>query len=147
MLYDRLIRRFQSAEEREREGRARGVAAGLEASIVRGEAKVEALAHPDVENPLVYERAVDGTVVGVEEDQAERAGSREEGREMWRDVMGRRFMRGEDREFVYKTVDDDEAYDDLDEEGRRQQEEWFGGQEEEFVGAGKPEGETGVQDF
>lgn len=147
MLFDRLIRRFQSAEEREREGRARGVAAGLEASIVRGEAKVEALAHPDAENPLVYERAVDGTVVGLEEDRGDRAGSKEEGMEMWKDVMGRRFLRGEDRDFDYRVVDEDEAYDDLEEEGRREQEDWFGGQQEEFVGEGKPEGETGVQDF
>ncbi|CAJ2503426.1 Uu.00g108200.m01.CDS01 [Anthostomella pinea] len=44
LLYDALIRRFQSAEEREREGRAKGYGRVLEVDLLRGEAKLTHLA-------------------------------------------------------------------------------------------------------
>ncbi|KAM0712037.1 hypothetical protein Q7P37_011131 [Cladosporium fusiforme] len=147
LLYDRLVRRFQSAAEREAEGRARGAAGNLEATLVRSEAKVEAVRTPSAENPLVYERGADGVIVGLEEDAGERVAGKEEGLNRWRDVMGRRFMRGEDVDFDYRVVDGGEEFDDLDEEGRGAQEDWFEGEEQEFVGHGRPAGETGVQDF
>lgn len=147
LLYDRLIRRFQSASEREREGRARGVAGGLEASLVRSEAKVDALEHPDAENPLVYERSGGGEIVGLEEDVQDRAETKVEGQDRWKDVMGRRFMRGEDKDFDYEAVDGSEVYDDVDEDTRTAQEEYFGEQDEEFVGDGSPQNQTGIQDF
>lgn len=114
---------------------------------MRSEAKVEALETPDPGNPLVYERGAEGEIVGLEEDVGERVGGKEEGLSKWRDVMGRRFLRGEDREFDYRPVDDSEEYDDVEEEARGMQEDWFEGQEQEFVGDGRPMGETGVQDF
>lgn len=147
LLYDRLVRRFQSAAEREAEGRARGAAGNLEATLLRSEAKVEALQTPDAGNPLVYERGTNGEIVGVEEDAGERVEGKTEGQERWKDVMGRRFMRGEDRDFDYKGVDEGEEYDDLEEEAQGAQDDWFDGEEQEFVGDGRPQGETGVQDF
>ena len=147
------MRRFQSAAEREAEGRARGAAGNLEATLVRSEAKVEALqAQGEAgsganENPLVYERGVDGAIVGLEEDVSERVEGKVEGLKRWEDVMGRKFLRGEDRDFDYGVVDEGEEYDDLEEEGRGAQEVWFEGEEQEFVGDGRPVGETGVQDF
>lgn len=147
LLYDRLVRRFQSAAEREAQGRARGAAGNLEATLVRSEAKVEALQAPDNGNPLVYERGANGEIVGVEEDAGERVGGKEEGLIRWKDVMGRRFMRGEDKEFDYGMVDNGEEFDDIEEEARGAQDDYFDGEEQEFVGDGRPEGETGVQDF
>ena len=147
LLYDRLVRRFQSAAEREAEGRARGAAGNLEATLVRSEAKVEALQAPDNGNPLVYERGANGEIVGLEEDASERVGGKEEGLVRWKDVMGRRFMRGEDKDFDYGTVDNGEEFDDIDEEARGAQDEYFDGEEQKFVGDGRPQGETGVQDF
>lgn len=147
------MRRFQSAAEREAEGRARGAAGNLEATLVRSEAKVEALQQQqqqeasEIENPLVYERGVDGAIVGLEEDVSERVGGKAEGLRRWEDVMGRRFLRGEDGDFDYGVVDQGEEFDDLEEEGRGAQEVWFEGEEQEFVGDGRPSGETGVQDF
>ncbi|KAF2230888.1 hypothetical protein EV356DRAFT_519262 [Viridothelium virens] len=41
LLYDRLVRRFQSAAEREAEGKNRGFAGTIEASLLRGEARIE----------------------------------------------------------------------------------------------------------
>lgn len=142
------MRRFQSAAEREAEGRARGAAGNLEATLVRSEAKVEALQAPsEAGNPLVYERGAGGEIVGLEEDVSERVQGKEEGLRRWRDVMGRRFLRGEDADFQYGFVDGGEEWDDLEEEGRGKQEEWFEEEGEEFVGVGRPRGETGVQDF
>jgi hypothetical protein len=147
------VRRFQSAAEREAEGRARGAAGALEASLVRSEAKVEALQARNEpgssvnENPLVYERGVDGAIIGLEEDVSERVGGKAEGLKRWEDVMRRRFLRGEDGEFDYGVVDEGEEFDDLEEEGRELQEGWFEGEEQAFVGDGRPVGETGVQDF
>ena len=66
---------------------------------------------------------------------------------MWRTRMERRFVEGEDGDFDYATVDGDARYDDVDEETRRRQDEYFDGQEEEFVGEGGTEGQTGVQDY
>jgi hypothetical protein len=147
LLYDRLVRRFQSAAEREAQGRARGAAGNLEATLVRSEAKVEALQTPDNGNPLVYERGANGEIVGVEEDAGERVGGKEEGLKRWKDVMGRRFLRGEDGEFDYGAVDNSEEFDDIEEETRGAQDDYFDGEEQAFIGDGRPRGETGVQDF
>lgn len=95
----------------------------------------------------MYERGADGVIVGLEEDVTERVANKEEGLRRWRDVMGRRFMKGEDAEFDYRAVDGGEEFDDLDEEARGTQEDWFDGEEQEFIGDGRPAGETGVQDF
>jgi hypothetical protein len=114
---------------------------------VRSEAKVEALQTPDNGNPLVYERGANGEIVGVEEDAGERVGGKEEGLKRWKDVMGRRFLRGEDGEFDYGAVDNSEEFDDIEEETRGAQDDYFDGEEQEFIGDGRPRGETGVQDF
>ncbi|KAI0435844.1 coiled-coil domain-containing protein-domain-containing protein [Xylaria telfairii] len=45
VLYDALIRRFQSPEEREKEGRAKGFGRVLEVDLLRGEARLSKLAH------------------------------------------------------------------------------------------------------
>jgi len=147
LLYDRLIRRFMTAPEREDEGRKRGYACSLEADLIRSEAKLDALCHPDPSSPIHYRRATDGTIIGIEADEDDRAQTREEGVEMWKDVMGRRFIRGEDKEFDYKAVDGNDLYDDHAEEDRHQLERYLDGQVEEFVGDGSPQGETGIQDF
>ncbi|KAI0204316.1 coiled-coil domain-containing protein-domain-containing protein [Astrocystis sublimbata] len=44
ILYDALIRRFQSAEEREKEGRTKGFGRVLEVDLLRGEARMSSLA-------------------------------------------------------------------------------------------------------
>lgn len=147
LLYDRLVRRFQSASEREREGRDRGYSGVLEANLVRSEAKMEALRHPDPNSPMVYTRAADGSITGVEQNEDERAHGRDDGWEKWKDVMGLRFLRGDDGDFDYADVDENEEYDDLAEQDQRRLEEYLEGEDEKFVGDGKPLGQTGVQDY
>ncbi|KAK5707888.1 hypothetical protein LTR97_000427 [Elasticomyces elasticus] len=147
LLYDRLVRRFQSATEREKEVRERGYAGNLEADLLRSEAKLAALKQPDPNEAIAYQRASDGSITGVEADGDERAASREEGRARWVEHMRQRFLRGEDDDFEYATVDENDMYDDRSEEDQRQLEDYLAKQDEEFVGEGKPIGETGVQDF
>ncbi|KAK3114657.1 hypothetical protein LTR53_006828 [Teratosphaeriaceae sp. CCFEE 6253] len=147
LLYDRLIRRFQTADEREREGRERGYTGNLEADLVRAEAKLEALQHPDPNNPVAYRRAADGSIVGVEGGGEGVVQSRAEGRARWEDSMRLRFLRGDDEDFEYATVDENDEYDDRGEEDRVQLDEYLAKENQEFVGEGLPRGETGEQDF
>jgi len=147
LLYDRLIRRFMTTEEREREGREQGYTGSMEADLVRSEAKMEALQHPDPNSPMVYRRGADGSIIGVEQDADERAQTKEDGSDRWKDVMGQRFMRGGDKDFEYATVDDNDEYDDRDEEARSSLDEYLNAEPEEYLGEGKPTCETGIQDF
>ncbi|KAK5108124.1 hypothetical protein LTR62_008778 [Meristemomyces frigidus] len=147
LLYDRLIRRFQSASDREREGRERGYRGRLEADLARSEAKLAAVRGPQPVQDVVYQRASDGSITGVEADENDRASNVEEGWLRWTEIMGRRFMEGKDDDFDYRAVDESEEFDDRQEDDRRALQRYLDGEEEAFVGVGKPEGETGVQDF
>ena len=155
LLYDRLIRRFQSPTERESEGRSKGYSGVLEADIWRSEAKIEALAKPDRSLALIYKRGPNGEIIA--EDPDEIPMDKEDGKRIWRDAMEQRFVGGEDEDFQYTTVDDSETYDDRGIEEREEEEKYFAEEQPEWVldGAGvghgdeptKLEGETGVQDF
>lgn len=147
LLYDRIVRYFQSAEQREKEGRAKGYAGTLEANLLRSEAKLEALRHPDPNSPMVYTKAPDGSITGVEQDVDEPPRGKEAGWEQWKDVMSSRFVRGDDEDFDYATVDGNEDFGDRDEEERIKLDEYLEGEEARFVGEGTPKGETGVQDY
>ncbi|KAL9027827.1 MAG: hypothetical protein Q9196_003709 [Gyalolechia fulgens] len=148
LSYDRLIRRFQTATEREADGKQKGYSGVLEADLWRSEAKIDALSEDGKHgHEMRYRRDTNGEIVA--EDRDEVPGSKEEGQERWREQMEMRFLRGEDGDFDYGVVDQGDEFDGV-EEGTERQEEWFEG-EEESVGAdgkgGNLEGETGVQDF
>ena len=147
LLYDRLVRRYQSADEREKEGRQRGYTGVLEADLVRSEAKIDALKHPDPNSPIVYKRDGRGSIYSVDQDVEDRAMGKEDAWTRWVDVMGQRFMHGNDSDFDYATVDGNEDFDDREEEDRSRLEQYFQGEEAQFVGEGRPTGETGLQDF
>jgi hypothetical protein len=66
------------------------------------------------------------------------------------DEMTQRFLSGEDQDFEYKTVDQNEKYDD--EKERDIQDAYFESMESDFDsdGEGKEKvltGETGIQDY
>ncbi|KAG9532874.1 hypothetical protein KCU93_g519, partial [Aureobasidium melanogenum] len=147
LLYDRMVRRFQSAAERESDGRDKGYSGILEADLMRSEAKIEALNHPDPNSPLIYRRDASGAITVVEQDEEDRPKTKEEGLAKWREYVEMRFLRGEDQDFDYKLVDEDESYDDLEWERREREESYFGQEEAEFVGEGEKQGETGIQDY
>ncbi|KAL2868546.1 uncharacterized protein BJX67DRAFT_379925 [Aspergillus lucknowensis] len=152
LLYDRLIRRFQTPAEREAEGRAKGFSGVLQADLLRSEAKIDALSHPDPHAMFSYARGPNGEILA--EDRDEIPGSKEEGETAWRWEMTMRFLRGEDEDFDYAAVDGNEEYDDLSEV----QEQYFDDEEPEWLVEGaeggeggdvraRLQGETGIQDF
>lgn len=147
LLYDRLIRRFQSTAEREEEGRKKGYSGVLEADLLRSEAKLEALKNPDPNATFTYKRGPNGEIFAEEEDEIPQ--NKEEGYARWKYEMETRFLRGDDDDFEYASVDDSEAYDNLTEEDREREEVYFGDEEPGFVlDEGQTlQGETGVQDY
>jgi Coiled-coil domain containing protein (DUF2052) len=155
LLYDRLIRRFQTHSEREAEGRRKGYSGTLEADLLRSEAKLDALAHPDPNQTFTYRRGPNGEILAEEKDEVPR--DKEEGYARWKWEMEMRFVRGGDGEFDYESVDGREEFDDRGVEEREQEEKWFDEEEARFVdeeGAVRRrsksrelQGETGVQDF
>lgn len=154
LLYDRLIRRFMSASEREADGRKKGYSGVLEADLLRSEAKLAALAHPDPESSTTYQRGVNGEI--MPEKKGDIPATKEEGQEAWREHITWRFLRGDDDDTDYPAIDDSEEYDWLEEKRRDEEDQYFGQEEPSWrlengseVGHGDLvlQGETGVQDF
>lgn len=151
LLYDRLVRRFQTPAEREAEGRAKGYSGVLEADLLRSEAKLQALQHPD-NSSIAVRRGPNGEILAIEDDDDnDEVKTKEEGLARWRDDMGQRFLRGEDRDFRYEEVDDSEEWDDVREEERDAHDSYFDDEDPAWVHSGSQTpritGETGVQDF
>jgi hypothetical protein len=150
LLYDRLIRRFQTAAEREAEGRKKGFSGQMATDLWRAEAKKDALSQPDPNSLFTYTRGPDGQI--IEEDKDDIPMSKEEGKTWWIDEMTQRFLRGGDDDFDYaKLVDDNPKYDDPEQE-RDLQDAYFESMESDFDsdGEGKEKvltGETGIQDY
>jgi hypothetical protein len=153
------VRRFQSAAEREADGRSKGYSGVLEADLYRSEAKLAALAgHPlNAEasglisgrpaDELAYVPGPDGQVLPEDEDEIPL--TKEEGMERWQEAMTMRFLQGKDLDFPYEEVDESEEWDVI--ERQDAEEQWFEDQEPEWVGDdvrdNEKHGETGIQDF
>jgi hypothetical protein len=149
LLYDRLIRRFQTAAEREAEGQRKGAAGQIATDLWRAEAKKDAVSQPDPYSLFTYNRGPDGQI--LEEDKDDIPMTRDEGRAWWIDEMTQRFLRGGDDDFDYKKVDGNTKYNHPEQE-RDLQEAWFESMESDFDsdGEGKEKiltGETGIQDY
>lgn len=148
LLYDRLVRRFQTAREREAEGQRKGFSGQMSTDLWRAEAKKDALKQTDPNSLFVYTRGPQGQI--VEEDKDEVPMTKAEGRAWWVDDMTQRFLNGADDDFEYKTVDENDKYDD--EKERDIQDAYFDSMESDFDsdGEGKEKvltGETGIQDY
>ncbi|KAJ5317548.1 hypothetical protein PENANT_c079G06194 [Penicillium antarcticum] len=149
LLYDRLIRRFQTPQEREEAGRAKGFSGILQADLLRSEARIDAIAHPNPNAEMSYTRGPDGEILA--EDRDEIPPNKEEGERRWQWEMGLRFVQGHDSDFDYKTVDDNDELDDWSDK----QNEYFEDEEPEWVvdntrgedARSSLQGETGIQDF
>lgn len=147
LLYDRLIRRFQTPAEREAEGRQKGFSGVMEADLMRAEAKVAALTQPNLHATFAYQRGPNGEILAEDKDEVPQ--SKEEGKQRWEYEMKMRFLRGDDDDFNYESVDENEEWDDRAEEDRDRQDHYFGEEEPSWVLDDHKtiEGETGVQDF
>ncbi|KAH7075150.1 coiled-coil domain-containing protein-domain-containing protein [Paraphoma chrysanthemicola] len=149
LLYDRLIRRFQTATEREAEGKRKGFSGQMATDLWRAEAKKDALSQPNPHSLFTYNRGPQGQI--IEEDKDDIPMTKEEGRAWWEDEMTQRFLRGADDDFEYNKVDENAKYDPPEQE-RDLQEAWFESMESDFDsdGEGKEKvltGETGIQDY
>lgn len=151
LLYDRLVRRFQTPAEREAEVRQKGYAGTLEADLLRSEAKLSEARAQSLESEVMYTRTTQGEIISTApEDEAL---TRPEATERWQEIMTERFLKGEDKDFDYRAVDENEDYDDRKAEERDFEDDWFDdeqpdsspreGEAEKVI----LEGETGIQDF
>ncbi|KAF8429187.1 coiled-coil domain-containing protein-domain-containing protein, partial [Tirmania nivea] len=137
LLYDKCIRSFQTASEREAEGKAKGWSGILHADLERAEARMEAL-----------KKATEDRRNGKEdEDEGDKVSSKEEGIGRWEDAMTRRFLEGGDQDVDYKTIDDNEEYDDVKQIERDVQEAYFDAETPSASEEGSSCTDTGIQDF
>ncbi|KAM0232865.1 hypothetical protein ACHAP5_010599 [Fusarium lateritium] len=142
VLYERLVKRFQTPSEREAEGKAKGYGRTLEADLQRGELKLSRLKEVDgVENPTG----------DLEHPWEKPASDKAHGLLLWHAFLEERFVHGLDEDFDYKPIDADE---DLDTMLRRDaQDAWFDDEEPSWIDeeasarSATRQGETGVQDF
>ncbi|KAJ6784629.1 hypothetical protein PWT90_04485 [Aphanocladium album] len=151
ILYERLVKRHQSAAEREAEGRAKGYGRTLEADLVRGETKLSNLRDAAGTSaskflPDSLSAPGGGGGGGIDETWDQPVESKAHGLELWNLYLADRFVRGRDEEFDYAAVDGNDEYDDV--ARREAQEEWFDEEEPGRADDAAPlEGETGFQDF
>jgi hypothetical protein len=138
------------------DNRNKGYSGALEADLIRSEARLEAAQNHDLEDNMVYRQTSDGEIrAGTREESS---ATKEESFVLWQREMEARFVRGDDSEFDYKTVDENEGYDDHALERQEAEDKYFDEEDPEYVigddGArrtksqeGRLQGETGVQDF
>ena len=141
----------------------------LEGDLLRSEAKLAALkatlpgedddgedaaaSHQgDGEDPAASLQGDGEDPAGVDEDDDNdvEPATKEEGRELWNEILTGRFVRGEDADFDYSGVDDDEGLDAM--ERQDAQDAWFDEEDPGWASGDEadvevPHGETGVQDF
>ncbi|KAF2733822.1 hypothetical protein EJ04DRAFT_266475 [Polyplosphaeria fusca] len=149
ILYDRLIRQFQSTAERAAEGYRKGLAGMFATDFVLAYEKRDAMANPDQNQLFTFTRGEHGGVTADDKDYMPK--NKDEGRAWWVDEMTQRFLRGDDKDFEYNQVDSNEKYDDPEEE-RDRVDAYFDSMESDFDtdGEGKEKvltGETGIQDY
>ncbi|KAK7413560.1 hypothetical protein QQX98_007569 [Neonectria punicea] len=151
VLYERLVKRFQTPAEREAEGKAKGYGRTLEAALQRGESKLSDLPRSECDG----ETTTNGTGVSLDNSWEHPAADREHGRQLWHDFLENRFVRGLDDEFDYSAIDHNDEFDSM---VRKDAEDaWFEDEEPSWTedtvvsDAGKEaatrQGETGVQDY
>ncbi|KAF5657532.1 hypothetical protein FHETE_10392 [Fusarium heterosporum] len=142
VLYERLVKRFQTPSEREAEGKAKGYGRTLEADLQRGELKLSQLKEGD---------STTNSNGDLEHPWEKPAADKVHGSILWHAFLEERFVHGLDEDFDYKPIDTDE---DLDTMLRRDaQDAWFDDEEpcwideEPSARLATRQGETGVQDF
>jgi len=169
LLYDRCIRRFQSAAEREADGKARGYSGVLEADLYRSEAKLAALKKviPDsssshaapsslstskitqsqTQSPSQSQlnSSLEDKIKNVDsllEEEEDVPKTKEEGLERWKWEMTMRFLKGEDPDFEYEPVDGSTEWDD-EVEARDDEEKWFDEEEPEWMSSSGDDNDAG----
>ncbi|KAI9711560.1 MAG: hypothetical protein M1820_002125 [Bogoriella megaspora] len=149
-LYNRLVRRWQTREERLIDEQAEDMERVLEHIIPGGETRiieVEGNENEDEDEDEDEDENDNGngngnedrhdprnrTLYGYEESAimtgndgvTAEPSNREDAQDLWRRIMGMRFRDGKDTEFDYDKVDFSSEWDDQEEEERRREEAYF----------------------
>ncbi|KAK7207590.1 coiled-coil domain-containing protein-domain-containing protein [Myxozyma melibiosi] len=169
LLYDRLVRRFQTPAEREVETDRRGWAGRMYEDLMRAERRLDKIEKEKAEE---LRRQEMGDLSNSNDDEAttqvygeeEEAGdlvvdaeisSKEEGIQQWEKLMTLRFLSGLDTDFDYDGIDFDEEWDDYVQINRDKEDDYFDSEEptwcyddtDDSVSERPLNGQTGVQDF
>ncbi|KAM0280152.1 hypothetical protein ACHAQH_004224 [Verticillium albo-atrum] len=158
LLYEKLVRQYQTPAEREAEGRRKGYSRVLEGDLLRGEARMVEIAQTTSGGPSAASpepvSSISSDIVTLEADLAAPA-DKHEARERWHQLLTRRFVHGQDDDFDYDKVDYDESFDAM--EQRDAEDAWFEAEEPGWASDRESDdparrqtvqaGETGVQDF
>ncbi|OIW30609.1 hypothetical protein CONLIGDRAFT_284883 [Coniochaeta ligniaria NRRL 30616] len=155
LLYDELVRQFQTPAEREADGKAKGYGRVLEGSLLRGEARLAKLAGSSADGedtsnanaipqeppstssaagaPLREAIALEADIVALSTPPTNKA----EATDRWQEFLRARFVRGGDEDFEYAKVDENEDYDTL---ARKDEEEaWFEEEDPDWASTGDEE--------
>ncbi|KAI0993752.1 hypothetical protein K3495_g14432 [Podosphaera aphanis] len=145
ILFDKCIRRFQTPDELAADKQKKGYIRTLESDLWRIEAEAIALKERITATYTTNQKAR-ATVPSAAAFEDGDPRTREEGWEKWKYVMTLRFLKGEDSDFDYRTVDENEEWDWL--ERKELEEAWFDNEEPSEMNVER-EGNrnTGIQDF
>jgi len=148
LLHDLLVRQWLHPKELIIHSRAAGFASINACELHRAENLENALANQHARALYVFERSENGEITVDEERSDDLPESKEEGWDRWVEEMGQRFVKGQDDDFEYHAVDENEKWDDWEEEDREQLERWI---EDEGPSEQTQEGHqsrwTGIQDY
>jgi hypothetical protein len=134
--YERLVARYMTAVQREDAGKKRSFGDLLERGLECAENRMERVRRQeDVLNEEPEEAL---------EDAAEPE-TKEEAWILWQALVEKRFVAGQDGDFDYASVDENDEWDDRDEEDRNKLEKWLDGEDPRWERT--PQAETGIQDF
>ncbi|CAI0641711.1 hypothetical protein CGCF415_v007765 [Colletotrichum fructicola] len=155
LLYDTLVRRFQTPAEREADGRAKSYSRVLEESLLRGEARLA---------DLNKSSAIGGDAEKIDcaksfttESDLSKTQNKQDGLDRWTEFLTERFVHGHDDDFDYTQVDNNDEYDDM--ERRDAEDAWFDAEDPSWASDAEDDqngrvshgtqkrGETGIQDF
>ncbi|EQB53861.1 coiled-coil domain-containing protein [Colletotrichum gloeosporioides Cg-14] len=155
LLYDNLVRRFQTPAEREADGRAKGYSRVLEESLLRGEARLADL-NKSSANGGDAEK-IDSAKRFTTESDLSQTQNKQDGLDRWTEFLAERFVHGHDDDFDYTQVDYNDEYDDM--ERRDAEDAWFDAEDPSWASDADDDqngrvshgtqkrGETGIQDF
>ncbi|KAK9479545.1 coiled-coil domain-containing protein-domain-containing protein [Lipomyces japonicus] len=161
LLYDRLVRQFQTPAERQAEAGQTGWVGRMYEDLMRAEKRLEEEQHRKavqarklygVEEESDDEAVTDKGNMAIFEDEVI---DREQGEKQWRHLMTIRFLSGLDTDFDYDVVDFSEEWDDLKQISRDAEDAYFDEEEPRWIDQVEKDheqehelkGETGIQDF
>ncbi|KAL9058024.1 MAG: hypothetical protein Q9162_002016 [Coniocarpon cinnabarinum] len=147
ILYDLLVRRFQSTQERDEVAKKLHTSSILEASLLRAETRITSV-QTDVRTEYNTQNEFASLMEVEGEPDVTEPKTKDEAWAIWVRVMSRRFIEGRDEQFDYNQVDEDADLDYGLDEQRVADDTYFDAEDAAWeVSNDEIQGQTGVQDF